>query len=234
LAGLLLGGVLVSVAGSWPWSGKTASGKAARAGKRREPSVYLTADLSNMGWQVTFHMSEPVDVVEYQRVGEPTYTPITWRTERLFQGEYEQLAFVTLPDLYGRVALRVRYRPHQDPSVLRGPFDVVLDTDEQAVRSVKEQMGASGDWVTFRHYAGRLRCQFGILGQKHALRAIRYGIDRELPDRALRFRPGRDGRIGDDEISVFLPDDARWVVVELEFLDGTTERRTYPVAQDRW
>ena len=231
---LLLAGAVTLLA-IWPSSplarGISAGRGASSDGAAREPSVAITADfLREHDWWVTFHFNEPVDGVEYQRSGDAPFVDVPVAAWEAYEGAGRRRAVIRT-DLQGRMTLRVRYRPHATPTIVRGPFEVIFDEREQAVASCKENIRTFPTWPIFRRESGRLVCSFAVVVQyKYGLRAIRFGLDRDLPDRALHFTPRLAREIDKgDETEVTLPEGTRSVVVELEFLDGATQRKSFPV-----
>lgn len=178
--------------------------------------ITATGMLSNAGWMVTFHLGERATEVEYALPPGDRFVKIPEPPG----GEPRSEAFVTIPGLRGRVPIQVRYRNFL--GIRKGPYEVVLDTVEQAVSSVKRNLAMVPEWVSFRQHAGRRLCYFThLVSQKYALREIRYGMGKD-PDRTLSFVPGETGAIDkEDQILLDLEPGASFVTVELVFADGS-------------
>lgn len=189
------------------------------------PPVVLTGLLTSDGWLVTFHFGEGAAEIEYK-------LPSSERFERVPEplgGRPPAETWTYLRGLRGRVPLLIRYKGLL--GLRRGPYEVVFDTQEQAVRSVKGLLELSPKWVGFSERWGRRVCHFATLvSYKYALREIRYGVDAQ-PHKRLSFMPRDYSAIDNvDESRIDLPDDAKLVTVELVFLDGSrSEVKSFPV-----
>jgi hypothetical protein len=107
----------------------------------------------------------------------------------------------------------------------RGPYRLPFNAVEQFLRSSRDNLRTSGT-VTFGAAGGSLWASFsGIVCFKDVLSAVRYSIDDESLSRHLRFTsdPARlTMRIdADDEHSIEVPPDTRFVCVQWQFTDGT-------------
>ncbi len=195
------------------------------------PPVLLTGMLSNSGWMVTFHLPEEPAFLEYKLPGDPDFvsTGDIGPTSGPNMTAPHAKTTVILPDLHGRVPVQVRYRTTEGAN--RGPFEVVFDTTAESITSVKRVLKDVPEWVSFRLFSGRHLCYFStLLVYKYAIRSIRYGIDNDDVNRTVRFTP-RDvpGIDNDDELLIDLPERASTLLVEVTFLDGTTEKKRFPI-----
>ena len=195
------------------------------------PPVVLTGMLSNAGWMVYFHLKEDAATLEYKGPSDRDFVS-TGDMGPLSGPERDKphaRLFATLPDLHGKVPFQVRYRTVAGEE--RGPYDVLFDVDAESVASVKKILGDVPEWISFRLFSGRRLCYFTtLLTYKYALRSVRYGLDTNALDRAVRFAAGdKPGVDSNDELFIDLPDDTSAVTVELTFLDGTTMKKRFPV-----
>lgn len=195
------------------------------------PPVLLTGMLSNSGWMVTFHLPEEPSFLEYKLPGDRDFvsTGDLGPTSGPKMTAPHARTTVMIPELHGRVPVQVRYRTESGAE--RGPYETVFDTSAEAVASVKRVLRDVPGWVSFRLFSGRRLCYFStLLTYKYALRSIRYGVDNDDVDHTVRFTP-RDvpGIDTNDDILIDLPERAATILVELTFLDGTTEKKRFPI-----
>lgn len=195
------------------------------------PPVVLTGMLSNSGWIVQFHLREEASLLEYKLPSDPDFvsTGDMGPTSGPDRDRPHAKLFATFPEVHGKVPIQVRYVTMT--GARRGPYEAVFDPSAEAVASVKNILGMVPEWISFRLFSGRRLCYFStLLSNKYALRSIRYGIDTDSPNRAVRFAP-RDtpGIDNDDELLIDLPPDASSVTVEVVFLDGTSQKKRFPV-----
>jgi len=195
------------------------------------PPVVLTGMLSNSGWIVQLHLREEASFIEYKLPNDPDFvsTGDMGPTSGPDRDKPHAKPFFILPDVRGRTPIQVRYRTLSGAN--RGPFEAIFDPDAEGVASVRKILSDVPDWISFRLFAGRRLCYFTTLvSYKYALRSIRYGIDNEPRTRTVRFAaratPGIDN---DDELYIDLPSDASSVTVELQFRDGTSLEKRFPV-----
>lgn len=99
------------------------------------------------------------------------------------------------------------------PGLLRRP-----PSEQEQARSILA--GTPDNWVEFRRDAARTIVYFTQLtGWRAGLRAVRYGLDTEQPDRTLPLSPpGRDDPVG---ALVQAPATLRFVSVQVTWFDGT-------------
>jgi hypothetical protein len=179
---------------------------------------------------VQFHLREEATELEYKRPTDADFisTGDAWPNPAPTGGPRAKL-YVVLTDLQGRVPFLVRYRTPSGSTM--GPYEAVFDVDAEAVASTKHILADIPQWISCQG-AGR-RCFFTtVLTYKYAMRAVRYGVNTDVPDQDLRFVPSEaPGIDGSDQLFIDLrDDDVSFVTVELVYRDGTvSERRRFDV-----
>jgi hypothetical protein len=187
--------------------------------------------LSSAGWIIQIHLPETATAIWYRRTGDAEPVP-TGELRGAFDprsGNAMPKPYVVLDGLRGRVPLEIRYQ--NERGEMRGPYEVVFDTVEQGVASVKSVLADLPAWVAFRDWQGQRLVYFTTLvTYKYALQEIRYGFGGD-PDRSVRFTPSDTlGIAPDDELYTALPSDAEQVSVQLTFRDGSrSEVKRLPI-----
>ena len=142
---------------------------------------------------------------------------------------------VAFAELQGRYALHVKYVDAF--GITKGPYTLAFDTVEHSVKQVKHTLKMLPAWVDFRWYDRKLLAYFTTLvTYKNAIREIRFSVDDDRLTRRVSFAPWVGPaplEIGDnDEVYLELARNARYVAVQLGFVDGTaseTKRFEIPV-----
>jgi serine/threonine-protein kinase len=194
--------------------------------------VVLTGVHSNSGWIVHFHLADraAAAAIEYKHPGDPDFVSTGVDRNLLADGTNQPLpkSFVILDDLKGQVPFDVRYRTRDGK--IQGPYRVVFDTDAEFIANAKSNLDGIPQWLAFRDFGGKRLCYFSwLISERPGVRAIRYGIDTDVPDRTLRLSateaPGSISN--DDEVHITLPPNASFVTVEVTFGDGTTKKKRF-------
>jgi serine/threonine protein kinase len=118
----------------------------------------------------------------------------------------EGATWIELPGDAPRSTIGVKYRVGD---AWFGPFELVFDPDEVAVREAREALAAFPRWVEIRPRDRKLVVTFDFLRKQGAgIEGIRFGIDGE-PDETL----------GPDETKREIPASARFVRLQVYFRD---------------
>jgi TIR domain len=118
--------------------------------------------------------------------------------------------------------------------VEQGPFKVHFDPRASYVAESKRQL-AMMPWVSFLEMSrGEPFAYFALLVYKNAFDQVRYSVDDESLSQRIRFTPdwnavGVPPITADDQTLVAIPPTARFVAVQLRFIDGSSsEIRRFP------
>jgi tetratricopeptide (TPR) repeat protein len=188
--------------------------------------VTMSSVKSNDAWIVTFAVAEATKDL-FVKIGDdafkntghlPHVDPVTrLPTPRLF---------TELPLTAGETELQVKYTDRTGGE--HGPYTLIFEPGKEMVKSVKSMLLATkSSWVMFRDWGDEVLLYFThLLAYREALSEIRYGLDNATPDTLFPWSPADPKNpyaIGvDDETSLSIPADTKFVTVQLTFKDGST------------
>lgn len=190
-----------------------------------ENPVSLSASRSNQGWIVTFSIPDTVKEIFY-RIGTEGEFKSTGHVPgiRTHAGLPQPKYAIELANAK-KTTIQVKYTDPRDRE--HGPYDLVFDPDAMLVQSTKNTLDMTkGSWLSFRDYDGKVLLYFSqLLSFRAALDEIRYGIDRDVPDRTFAFSPPDPKNPyamgADDVIYLEVPQETRFATVQVRYKDGT-------------
>jgi hypothetical protein len=190
----------------------------------------VIGSLGNAGWTLNFDIISELPPTEifYRFAEDENYKSTGFSQHRNQRtGRPQPRQHIQVGHLQGRHALLVKFTSASGTS--HGPYRVVFDASEQLVAWTKEVLEQTKHaWVSFREYPeGRMLAYFThLISYKNGLREIRYSVDDESLSRRVKYSPMKDGtspaRISeDDETYIEIPMTARFVALQLVFVDGS-------------
>ncbi len=191
--------------------------------------VTLTAMNTNDGWMLTFGFADyKIKKIEWRTEGAADFKDTGLSTITNSQtGLPMPVMSVSAGKLApGDHALEVRYVDMADQ--MNGPYKVSFNTDATTLAFGKQVLGSmSGSWIMLRNYEGKLLCYFTtLLSYRNALKTIRYSLDSDALDKTFPFKQPKPGKAANeidtsDTIYITLPNKTQFVMVQLEYSDGT-------------
>ncbi len=183
----------------------------------------------NAGWMLTFDIvhDSPVKEVFYRFDDELAFRSTGFGMNRDHTtGLPVPRLSVDAGRLIGQRSLFVKFTDSTGRE--NGPFELSLDANEQTAASAREVLEMTrSSWLHFsEHTEDRMILHFThLLCWKNGLREVRYSVDDESLSRSLRYSPdwsgpGAPGIAADDEVMVEIPLTAKYVYLQLHFVDG--------------
>lgn len=231
-AALALTGLILVATATWYWW--PAAGVSGAPGGRQvvtaEP-VKIVGSLGNTGWTLNFDIisEQPPTEIFYRFAEDDNYKSTGFSQHRDSRtGRPAPRQHIEAGHLQGRQTLLVKF---SDASGMEhGPYRVVFDVPEQVVAWAKQVLGQTENaWLAFREYPENERMLLyftHLISYKNGLREIRYSVDDESLSRRVKYTPamagGSPGRINDDDQTyIEIPMTAKFVAVQLVFVDGS-------------
>ena len=192
--------------------------------------VTLNSSRSNQGWNLSLSIADKVREIFVALPGED------FRSTGFMQGVTDPATGLPLPypafELPGNVAekmtIQVKYTDVHGQE--QGPFDIVFDPAGALVAGQKNILERfSTSWISYRDWNGKRLVYFThLLSYRCAVKEIRYGIDRDEPDKVFEFPPcdpdnphavpvDATGR----GIYRAVPKKTRFITVRLVYADGS-------------
>jgi len=191
-----------------------------------ENPVTVTAQQSNSGWAVIFSLSDfRAKELFYRLDGKGDFASTGHLPYKNPQTGLPMInTHVPLPNLApGKHDLEVKYTDSNDVS--NGPYALQFSTGDEQLAQGKMMLNAvAGSWLSFRDYDGKTLLYFtGLMSYRPVISEIRYSLDSDALDTVHEFEPSEVMyETGDNlkELYITVPDDTRFVMVQVTFKDG--------------
>lgn len=189
-----------------------------------ENPVTLTAQRSNAGWAVIFSVSDfKMKELFYRLDGKGDFRSTGHLPYKNPQTGMPMVnTQLPLPNLTpGQHSIEVKYTDRND--VTNGPYTLSFSTaDEQLAQGKMMLNSASGSWLSFRDYDGKVLLYFTtLMSYRPVIREIKYSLDSEVPDKTFEFKPSKTMFEAGDDLYLSIPKDTRFAMVQVTFIDGT-------------
>jgi hypothetical protein len=185
-----------------------------------EKPVDLLFSRFDRGWNVNVQIKETPREIFYRldAKDELRSTGFTDHVDPQTQQRYP-LTLVSLPAGTGACEIEVAYTDLR--GVRRGPFSVPFDPAAALLVDAKRELGyRTQSWVLFGRGDHQDKINFHYLARfKNVISDVRYAVDEDVPTHPFEL-PDLEHPTG-RPATLTVPPDARFVVVQLTFVDGT-------------
>ncbi|MFQ5586639.1 MAG: hypothetical protein ACE5GF_07445 [Thermodesulfobacteriota bacterium] len=178
--------------------------------------VSINCMASSSGWTISFMVSEVATELLYKfeedesfkSTGhQPFVDPST--------GKPMAAMSITVPNLEGKYVMHVKYV--NSLGITKGPYELAFDTTEEGVKQIKNILGMTPDWVSFRFYNKKLLVYFTLIIAwanlyKGAISEVRYSIDNEALSSTVPFCS--------DYYYTEIPPNTEYVAVQITYAKG--------------
>lgn len=182
-------------------------------------NVALRAMSTNSGWTLVFIVTEPAQELLVAQQGQaPVSLGLSPNIDPR-SGRPMPNTVLNLPANTPAQTLQVSYRDAS--GALRGPFPLAFEPVAELRTGMKQALAATTtSWLNFRDFDGRRLLYFSALqAYRCGLAEVRYGLDRDTPDRVLALPPCTATSVPEPLMTV--PAGTRFATVQLRYFDGT-------------
>ena len=186
--------------------------------------VTVSAMQSNSGWSITFGLADyKVKELFYQLDDKgdfistghlPNINPQTG-----LPMVNTHVPLLNLP--LGEHTLKVKYTDKNDQ--VNGPYTLTFSTAGQQMAQGKMMLNAaSGAWLSFRDYDGKVLLYFTtLMSYRPVITEVRYSLNSEAIDKIWKFKATETMYEVGDDIYTAVPADTQFANVQVTFKDGT-------------
>ncbi len=186
--------------------------------------VTVSAMQSNAGWSVNFGLADyKVKELFYQLDGKgefvstgllPNVNPQTG-----LPMVNTNVPLLNLPP--GEHTLMVKYTDKNGQT--NGPYTLKFSTaGEQMAQGKMMLNAASGAWLMFRDYDGKVLLYFStLMSYRPVIKEVHYSLNSEALDKTFAFKPTETMYEVGDDLYLSVPNDSQFVNVQVTFKDGT-------------
>lgn len=190
-----------------------------------ENPVTLIAQLSNGGWAVIFTLTDfKAKELFYKLDGKDDFQSTGHLPYKNAQTGLPMVnTHVPLPNLPpGEHTIEVKYVDKNEKT--NGPYTLRFSTaDEQLAQGKMMLNAASGSWLSFRDYDGKVLLYFTtLMSYRPIIKEVRYSLNNDALDKTFRFKPSEEMYEVGDEVYLAVPGDSQFASVQVTFKDGTT------------
>jgi Domain of unknown function (DUF4062) len=190
-----------------------------------ENPVTLIAQLSNGGWAVIFTLTDfKAKELFYKLDGKGDFQSTGHLPYKNAQTGLPMVnTHVPLPNLPpGEHTIEVKYVDKNEKT--NGPYTLKFSTaDEQLAQGKMMLNAASGSWLSFRDYDGKVLLYFTtLMSYRPIIKEVRYSLNNDALDKTFRFKPSEKMYEVGDEVYLAVPGDSQFASVQVTFKDGTT------------
>ena len=202
-----------------------------------ERRVTVTGMPTNDGWMAVLILADrTANKIYYRLDNETSFTDTgSTGTPNLMTGEPMPNTTIRLGGAFWRPrTIAVKYRDANGTE--HGEYTLAFDPRAEFLRFTRQAL-ASVAWVSFLETApGKLSAYFTtLLSFKAAFSRIRYSIDSAALDHVYEFAVDSSqawpARLDTEPIFISIPPSTRFITVEVEYVDGTTDKRRFDVSQ---
>lgn len=189
--------------------------------------VKLLYSKSGKHWSFTVQIAEMPREIFYRigTSGEFTSTG-TMPGSVNYTGHPTPKMYITDPALKTATTVQIKYRDQN--GTVHGPFDSAFDPDTELVAYIRNFiMNTKATWITFLPLSGGKTGMYfsHLLPGRLAMKEIRYGVDKEVPDTLLPFsKPDPDNAFAvkpNDTIYIALDRKPAFATLQVTWQDGT-------------
>jgi len=190
-----------------------------------ENPVSLTAQFSSGGWAVIFTLTDfKAKELFYKLDGKGDFQSTGQLPYKNPQTGLPMVnTHVPLPNLPpGEHTIEVKYVDKNEKT--NGPYTLKFSTaDEQLAQGKMMLNAASGSWLSFRDYDGKVLLYFTtLMSYRPIIKGVRYSLNNDALDKTFRFKPSEKMYEVGDEVYLAVPGDSQFASVQVTFKDGTT------------
>ena len=130
--------------------------------------------------------------------------------------------YVPLPNLApGEHTIEVKYTDKNEQT--NGPYTLTFSTGNEQLAQGKMMLNAaSGAWLSFRDYDGKVLLYFTtLMSYRPIIKEVRYSLNSDAVDKVFRFKPSDKMFEVGDELYLTVPADSEFATVQVTFKDGT-------------
>src|SRR5262249_29152396 len=132
--------------------------------------------------------------------------------------------YLPLPNLEpGEHTIEVKYVDKNEKT--NGPYTLKFSTASEQLAQGKMMLNAaSGSWLSFRDYDGKVLLYFTtLLSYRPVIKEIRYSLNSDAVDQVFKFKPSdKMFEVGDELPYLTVPANSQYASVRVTFKDGTT------------
>jgi Domain of unknown function (DUF4062) len=190
-----------------------------------ENPVSLTAQESNSGWAVTFSLADfKAKELFYRLDGKGDFKSTGHLPYRNPQTGLPMVNLnLPLPDLApGTHTIEAKYLDKDE--LMNGPYTLKFSTTSERLAQGKMMLeSASGAWLSFRDYDGKVLLYFTtLMSYRPIIKEVRYSLNSDALDKTFKFKPTDKMYEVGDEIYITVPNDSRFASVQVTYKDDTT------------
>jgi hypothetical protein len=187
--------------------------------------VTVTAQQSNAGWSVVFQLSDfKVKELFYRLDGKGDFLSTGHLPYKNPQTGLPMVnPSVNLPNLSaGEHTVEVKYVDKNEKT--NGPYTLKFGTaSEQFAQGKMMLNAASGAWLSFRDYDGKVLLYFTtLMSYRPIIKEVHYSLNSEKLDQTFKFKPSEKMYEVGDDLYLIVPGDSEFANVQVTYKDGTT------------
>jgi hypothetical protein len=187
--------------------------------------VTVTAQQSNAGWSVVFQLSDfKVKELFYRLDGKGDFLSTGHLPYKNPQTGLPMVnPSVNLPNLSaGEHTVEVKYVDKNEKT--NGPYTLKFGTaSEQFAQGKMMLNAASGAWLSFRDYDGKVLLYFTtLMSYRPIIKEVHYSLNSEKLDQTFKFKASEKMYEVGDDLYLTVPADSEFANVQVTYRDGTT------------
>ena len=190
-----------------------------------ENPVSLTAQIAGGGWSIIFILTDfKAKELFYKLDGKGDFQSTGMLPYKNPQTGLSMInTNVPLPNLSsGEHTVEVKYVDKNEKT--NGPYTLKFSTaDEQLAQGKMMLNAASGSWLMFREYDGKVLLYFTtLLSYRPVISEIRYSLNSDALDQTFKFRPtDKMYEVGDEIVYLTVPASSQFACVQVTYKDGS-------------
>jgi Domain of unknown function (DUF4062) len=190
-----------------------------------ENPVTVSPQESNAGWAVVFGLTDfKAKELFYKLDGKGDFQSTGHLPNRNPQTGLPMMNLhLPLPNLPpGEHTIEVKYVDKNEQT--NGPYTLKFSTtDEQFAQGKMMLNAASGAWLSFRDYNGKLLLYFtALMSYRPIIKEVHYSLNSDALDKTFKFRPSEKMFEVGNDLFISVPKDSQFATVQVTFKDGTT------------
>lgn len=189
-----------------------------------ENPVTVTAQQSGAGWAVVFGLTDfKAKELFYKLDGQGEFQSTGHLPNRNPQTGLPMVnLYVPLPNLApGEHTIEVKYTDKNEQT--NGPYTLTFSTSGEQLAQGKMMLNAaSGAWLSFRDYDGKVLLYFTtLMSYRPIIKEVRYSLNSDAVDKIFKFKASEKMFEVGDELYLSVPHDSEFATVQVTFKDGT-------------
>jgi hypothetical protein len=190
-----------------------------------ENPVTVIAQESSSGWAVIFTLTDfKAKELFYKLDGKGDFQSTGQLPYKNAQTGLPMVnLYLPLPNFPpGEHTLEVKYVDKNEKT--NGPYTLKFSTaDEQFAQGKMMLNAASGAWLSFRDYDGKVLLYFTtLMSYRPIIKEVHYSLNSEALDQTFKFKPTEKMYEVGDDLFISVPKDSEFATVQVTFKDGTT------------